>query len=732
MQVRTGVSFLSITAALLAALLCLEAAAQGAPRPRVGLVLGGGGARGAAHIGVLEVLERLRVPVDCVAGTSMGALVSGGFVGGLTSAQMSAELASANWRDMFQDEPEFWERSFHSKALQLRFLPGSEIGVGDHGVQALPGVLGGQKIKLFFNHLVRSDMGERDIESLPLPLSLIATDIASGERVVLRDGSLTSAMRASMSVPGLMAPLEYRGRKLVDGGLVDNVPIREVRERCRAEVVIAVNVGSPLLKPEAIGSLLSVAAQMINILTEQNVTQSLATLGPRDIYIKPDLEGITAGDFERHAETADRGRKAAEAVTDRLRALSVSEAEYAAWWGKVEYAKRDAPRIDEVQIAGLKRANPASVERHLGGIEGERLDTAKLEHGIGRVYGDGYYEGVDYKVLTQRDRNILRVAPLEKGWGPNYLRFGISLDNNIGDYTSYGLRGAYQMTWLNRLGAEVIVGAEIGNNPEVVAQFYQPLDGAQRFFVEPSVRYGRRQANLYQNNQRIAEYKVDEARLTLAAGTNIGILGQARVGWLQRSEDATLSTGTLLLPATSKNYGGWIAGLEFDRMDRLYFPTHGWSSTLAYFDSSKEHYSRLNAEVRGVTSFKDTVLNGRVSFVGSPRGTLPAFDAGAIGGFGNLSGFARRQIIADQVTYAGVRVEQIIGRLPLGLRGDIRVGLALEGAQVKGNYTEAQFGSNLNSIALYLGGETPIGPVYLGWGYASKGTGSVQIFIGTP
>jgi NTE family protein len=171
------------------------------------------------------------------------------------------------------------------------------------------GIVTGQKIKLFFNQLVGDYLGEREISALPLPLSIIATDIVHGERVVFREGSLTSAMRASMSVPGLMSPVEIKGEKLVDGGLVDNVPIGEARERCQADIVIAVNVGSPLLKADEIGSLLSVSAQMVNILTEQNVSRSLATLKPTDIYIKPDLEGISAGDFKRTSETADRGAR---------------------------------------------------------------------------------------------------------------------------------------------------------------------------------------------------------------------------------------------------------------------------------------------------------------------------------------------------------------------------------------------------------------------------------------
>jgi NTE family protein len=321
---------------LLLVLFAIGAIANAAetPRPRVGLVLGGGGARGAAHIGVLEVLEKMRVPVDCVAGTSMGGLVAGAYAGGLTPEIMRDELAKADWDDLFQDDPTFSQQSFRKKARDRKFLPASETGVSADGMRYQSGIVTGQKIKLFFNQLIYDYLGEREIGSLPLPLSIIATDIVNGERVVFREGSLSRAMRASMSVPGLMSPVEINGEKLVDGGLVDNVPIGEARSRCQADIVIAVNVGSPLLKADEIGSLLSVSAQMVNILTEQNVSRSLATLKPTDIYIKPDLEGITAGDFKRTSETADRGAKAAEALADRLRPLAVSEAAYAAWSGK--------------------------------------------------------------------------------------------------------------------------------------------------------------------------------------------------------------------------------------------------------------------------------------------------------------------------------------------------------------------------------------------------------------
>jgi len=731
------------SAAAVLALLVLAPLARGAdeaplppppvlPRPVIGLVLGGGGARGAAHIGVLEVLERLHVPVDCVAGTSMGALVAGAWAAGLDPATMRRELAQADWADMFQDNPDYTELNFRNKRLSQRFLPGSESGVTDKGVVGPPGVVSGQKIKLFFNQLVRADAGERDLGKLPLPVSIIATDIGTGERVVFRDGSLTQAMRASMSVPGLMAPLDYEGRKLVDGGLVDNVPIREVRERCKADVVIAVNVGSPLLKAAEVGTLLTVSAQMVAILTEQNVSQSLATLGPNDVYIKPDLDGITAADFERNAEAADRGRAAAETMAGALARLAVAPAEFAAWRRRLEDHRPEVQRVDEIQIAGLKRVNPDTVNRYLKQILGEPLDTDALNRDLLRAYGDGAYEGVDYALLSQRGRNVLRVTPIEKRWGPDYLRLAVNLNSNLSQGSTYVLRAGYQKTWLNRLGAELLVTGEIGSNTGASVELYQPLDGAQQFFVETSASYKRSRIDVFQDDQRTAEYRVGNATVDLAAGINIGLLGQARLGWRDSHYNADVDTGVALLPEQTAHNSGWLVALDLDQLNGLYFPSRGWSARAAWFESAHADYGKLGLEARAAWPFGPWVLGARAAYTASPRGQVPAYDASSLGGFLNLSGFATGQLLGDDIRYAHLRGERIVGRLPLGLRGDMRLGLALEAGKVGRPYTEVNRTGWLNSATIYLGGETPIGPVYLGVGHSSAGPTNAYLFLGTP
>jgi len=725
---------------LLVVLLALGAVANAADipaRPRVGLVLGGGGARGAAHIGVLEVLERLRVPVDCVAGTSMGGLVAGAYAAGLSPAAMREELAKADWDDLFHDDPSFSQQNFRKKVLDKRFLPASETGVGPDGLKYQTGVVTGQKIKLFFNQLVGDYLGEREIDRLPLPLSIIATDLVQGQRVVFRSGSLTTAMRASMSVPGLMSPVEINGEKLVDGGLVDNVPIGEARSRCQADVVIAVNVGSPLLKAEDISGLLSISVQMVNILTEQNVTRSLATLKATDIYIKPDLEGISAGDFKRTSETADRGVKAAESVADRLRLLAVSEAAYTAWTESIQVARRETPKIHEIQIAGLRLVNPAMVEQHIQVKPGDPVNPSVINPDLLRVYGDGYYQNVDYAMLdTLRDRNILRVMPLEKSWGPDYIRYGINLDSNFKSDSSYSLRLGYQKTWLNSLGAELLAIGEIGSTNGVAVDFYQPVDARQRYFLETNLKYVSKISSIYQNDNKLAEYRVLQGSARFGAGINLGALGQVRAGWEENWWNPKLDTGLPVFPEQSKRYGGWFARFDLDQTDRLYFPTSGWNSSVKYFDAPTEHFSKVDGYASAYRSFGDWVLSSKVSYQGSPIGRLPFYDVGSLGGMLNMTAFAVGQLKGDDMSYVNARAERIIGRLPLGLRGDMRMGLAVEGAKIGTPYTETNLKGWINSTAIYLGGETPLGPVYLGYGYSSSGStggySNLYLFLGTP
>jgi NTE family protein len=702
--------------------------------PRIGLVLGGGGARGAAHIGVLEVLERLRIPVHCVAGTSMGALVAGAWAAGVSPERMRGELTVVDWGDLFYDSSGYGELSLRNKHIEQRFLPASELGLTAKGLTAPPGVVAGQKVKLFLNQLVRADLGEPDLAQLALPTALVATDIGSGQRVVFRSGPLTQAMRASMSVPGLLAPAEWQGRKLVDGGLVDNLPVAEVRDLCQPDVVIAVNVGSPLLKAEDVGSLLTVTAQMVNILTEQNVQRSIAQLGPHDVYLRPDLDGITASDFERYADAAERGRLAAEGAQSRLLALSLPPAAYAAWRQRFETTPRSPPRVDAIEIAGLQRVQPEIVQRHLRQRAGELLDSTRLGQDLVRVYGEGDFEGVDYSLVQDGRRNILRITPVEKAWGPDFLRLGLALSSTLSQGASYSLRAAWHRTWINAWGGELLMVGELGNTNGASAEWLQPIGIGARWFGDSAVQYRRQRMDIFAGDDRISEYVIEQSSVRLSGGFNLGDAGQLQLGWHTTRWQPSLSTGLPVLEGSRAVHHGVLARLELDRLNRRFFPTGGWSLRAAVVDNNGDggDYTRASIELRNTWAASGLVFGSRLAYVGSPRGRLPVYDGASVGGFLNLSAYSTNQVAGDSMRYAHLRAERVIGTLPLGLRGDLRVGTGFEVARVGAPFVPTRHTGWLKSMVLYVGGDTPIGPVYIGAAHSFSGVVNAYLFIGSP
>lgn len=702
--------------------------------PRIGLVLGGGGARGAAHIGVLEVLEQLRVPVHCVAGTSMGALVAGAWAAGASPERMRGELTVVDWADLFQDSPDYRELSLRNKSISQRFLPGTELGITARGLSAPPGVVSGQKVKLFINQMVRADLGEPELSQLALPVALIATDIGSGERVVFRSGSLTQAMRASMSVPGLLAPAEVDGRKLVDGGLVDNLPVAEVRALCQPDVVIAVNVGSPLLKAEEVGSLLTVTAQMVNILTEQNVTRSVASLGPRDIYLQPVLDGITAADFERHAEAAERGRAAAQALAPRLAELALSPQAYAGWRQRFERGNRAPPRVDAIEVAGMRRVQADAVRRQLRQPLGEVLDSTRLAQDLVRLYGSGDFEGVDYSLVQRDGQQVLRILPAEKSWGPDYLRLSLGLSTTLSQGASYSLRAAYHRTWLNAWGGELLAVGELGRTNGLGLEWFQPLAASSPWFVETSTSYRRQRLDLFRNGDRIAEYVIERLTLALSAGLNLADLGQLRLGWHGTQWHPTLSTGLPLLDSERTRQQGLLASFEIDRLSRGFFPSQGWSlrATWSAYNGAPASYAKAGLELRQAWPVQGLVLASRVAYTASARGRLPPHDAASLGGFLNLSAYSVNQVAGDSAAYAHLRAERVIGTLPLGLRGDLRVGAAVEAGRVGRPWLSNRHDGWLHAVTAYIGGATPLGPVFLGASHSFSGVSNVYLFIGAP
>lgn len=698
---------------------------------RVALVLGGGGARGAAHIGVVEVLERERIPVSCVVGTSMGALVAGAYVAGVSPEHMREKLKYADWADMFTDKADYSQLSYRTKKINKDLIAGTEIGLSKKGgVQYQSGMIAGEKIKLFFNYLVGDFQGQRQIEDSQLPLAIVATDIGTGERVVLKEGSLSRAMRASMSVPGLMAPVEIDGHKLVDGGLVDNVPVELARELCQATRVIAVNVGSKLRPADEVNSLVSVTAQMIGILTNQNVHRSLAALREDDVYLEPQLGDITATDFRRYAEAADIGKATAEAQLAKLRQLSVSQEAYAQWKQQYQDTREIVEAVNEIKVAAGELVPEEYIRQFIRQPLDAPIDRAILDQDLIRLYGTGDFQVVDYNIYREGEKSILEILPTERPWTGDSILFGFSITDEYRDGAQINLRGAYRKKWINQRGGEFFALFDIGTEPYLEVEFYQPLDLKQAYFIEPRVVLNRDDINLFEGNSKVAEYRLSSRVADLSLGKNIGLWGQARLGWRYSEVEGRSDFNPFGLSNLEADYSGVIGRVVFDSRNRLYFPSQGWRGDLTYFKEEDGLYERVSADLGVAYPWSDFVVGLYGNYTTSLSGTLPIYDAASLGGFLNLSGYAHNQVLADETIYGHVRLEKIIGRMPLGFNGDMRMGVTLETARVRDAYTLSDPDDTLNSIGIFFGGETPFGPAYVGYGNSLEGSHNIYFQIG--
>ncbi|HXH03421.1 MAG TPA: patatin-like phospholipase family protein [Candidatus Competibacteraceae bacterium] len=726
---------------LLAVLLALPTgaappAARQGERPRIGLVLSGGGARGIAHIGVLKVLEELRIPIDAIAATSMGAIVGGIYASGMSVADMEREVSRIDWLKLFDDTPPRQDLSIRRKQEQNRYV-GLSVGLSDDGQIRLPkGAIGGLKLELLLKRLVAGSNGIEQFDSLPIPYRAIATDLETGQMVVFDRGPLATAMRASMSVPGAIAPSEVGGHILVDGGLVRNLPV-DIARRMGVDLIIAVNLGTPLLERDKLNDILGVTVQMIAILTEQNVQQSLASLGPDDILIQPELGDISAADFQRGKEAIAIGEAAARRVVGPLSRHSLSPEAYQSWRTQRRPPPYQPAVVDEVRITGLKRVSPGIVERELAGNVGKPLDVDEFSRDLNRLYGRGDFERFNYRLQRDGERNVLAVEAVEKSWGPNYLLFGLGASSDFQNDTEIIARFGYNRTWINEAGAEWRTELDLGTRFFFGSEFYQPFAADSPFFVAPYLSYESRAVPLFEGTTQLAEYDAREAQLGADLGYTLGSYGELRLGLAYRGIEAEPSIGDPALPDYDASEGVLSARLLLDTLDNYYFPRQGAAVGLelsAHLEAlgAAEDYTKLEASWQGAyTVGADTLLAG-VRLGLSPDGELPIYDQFTLGGFANLSGLRSNQLRGSQLGFGRLIYYHKLDFSAPPISRDFFVGGTLELGGVWDDLEEIDPIELRGAGSVFVGADTLVGPIYLGYGYTEGGENSVYLFIGRP
>jgi NTE family protein len=517
---------------------------------------------------------------------------------------------------------------------------------------------------------------------------------------------------------------------------VRNLPI-DVARQMGADVIIAVNLGTPLLRPEQIEGLQGVSMQTLGILTEQNVRQSLQQLQPQDVLIEPALGDFSSADFDNLVKAVPFGEAAARQVAPRLQALALPAAEFALLRRRQQSGEAPAlPLIAAVEVAGQARVNPQLIVQTMQTQAGQRADQDTLDLDMRRIYGSGDFESVRPELRERDGTHTLVVNVTEKGWGPQYLRFGLALASGLGQDAQFNFYGQLRSTWLNSLGAEWRSDIVLGNDVVLSSRFYQPLSASQRWFVEPRVVYAGTPLQIYSDDVLAALYREHALGAALDVGLNFSQYGQLRLGVYRGDNQLTLSSGQLFLPKNLQARLGQLQGsLRIDQLDSMSFAHSGYLLAVNALVSrtgmgASENYDRYDAEVRAAFTQGPHTLRLAVRGGGSTTSdTLPVHAMFRLGGFLNMSGFRPQQLLGTRYVYGRALYQARLTGLPFfeGVYG----GLAYELAQMPQAIASSNR-SSFQSITAYVAADTPLGVAHFGLGHANQGTTALYLYLGKP
>jgi NTE family protein len=704
-----------------------------AGRPKIGLVLSGGGARGAAHIGVLKVLEEMRVPIDYIVGTSMGSIVGGLYASGMSPAEIEETIVTIDWENAFNDNILREDRPFRRKRDDDLYLIKHKAGIGDDGKIKLPvGVLQGQTIDIIFKELTLPVSNIKDFDQLSIPFRAVATDITTGEVVVLSSGDLGQSMRASMSIPSIFAPMEMDGRLLVDGGVSNNLPVDVARDM-GAEIIIAVDISTPLKKREELTSALSITGQLTGILTRRNTEAQIATLSNKDIFIVPDLSDISTADFSESGKVIPRGKVAAEKHREQLAGLAISEADYANLGNAKPERKTATPVIEFVKLDNQSRVSDEVIMARLHVKTGEPLDVQALDQDIGRIYGLELFQTVTYEIIEEDDRNGLLINSQERSWGPNYLQLGLQLSDDFDGDNSYNLGASYMRTAINRLNGEWRTGLQIGENPGIFTELFQPLDVSSRYFIHPRLFYQNNKYNVFSSDDDlIAEYRVTRYGIDIGAGREFGTWGEARLGFRRYSGETEIRIGAPVLPEDKYDSGELYAQLAVDKLDNLNFPRKGHFGRLEYIWSDEalgadNDFDQILFKGGGAFTWDRHTLIAAASLYATPDNDAPVQNWFQLGGLFKLSGYQVNELSGQQLALLQLIYMRRIGDFNLM---PTYLGGSLEGGNTWDDIDDIKFDNLIAAGSLFIGIDTVIGPFYFAYGIAENNKSSVYFYLG--
>jgi NTE family protein len=717
------------------------------PRERIGLVLGGGGARGAAHVGVLKVLEREHVKIDFIAGTSMGAIVGGLYASGYKAAEVEQILSGTDWEDVLNDSADRREQPMERKIDSFGLLD-AQLGIDAKGVRLPRGLIQGQKLLMTFRRHLLPVAEINDFDQLSIPFRCVASDLSDGSAVIFKSGDLPFAIRASMSVPAVFQPVRDEQRRLlIDGMVAANVPI-EVARNMGATRLIVVDVGEGLSETKDINSPISVTNQVLSILLNRKTQADLKTLTDRDLLIHPELGTTSTSDFPLTPQIIAMGERAAEQAVAQIRAFSSNANDYAEFERTHQLPERRDEQIAFIRVTTGRSRTVGNVEAQLSPLLGQTFKPKKIERAIQAVYGDGRYERISYK--TERDSNGrlgLSVLPVDKGWGPNFLRFGVALDDDFQGNSNYRFSAELRLTGRNKFGGEWRTRLDLGKETGIRSEFWQPYGSRSQFYVRPSIDARTRLRrvrlrglidNQSDSDSLLGEFRQRSYNAGIETGFDFTVNQRLRADLTRARDYIDLQIGSapegLLARSDSLRLG---LGYLYDSLNDAAFPSHGLRADAGY----RRYFSSFggSASAQGLRSSIDYARSfGSHTFlagarlnrpIGGSNGVLQLNDS--LGGFANLSGFSQDELFGNANGLARVIYYRRFSSADKLFDSPVYVGASIERGNSWANGGDICACDLVTAGSVFFGADTFFGPMYLGYGRASSGDDALYLSFGS-
>lgn len=704
---------------------------------RIGLVLGGGGARGAAHIGVLKVLERERIPIHAIAGTSIGSIVGGLYAAGYSPEEIEQAIGSIDWLDIFHDGTARRERPMRQKETDIGTVANLEVGLDDGHLRFPTTLVRGQKLGLWLRRMFLGRGNVDSFDDLPIPFRCVATDIGEVRPVVFQSGDLALAVRASMAVPGAFAPVKHDGRILVDGGIVNNLPI-DVARQMGVDRVIVVDVGQPLAPADSVNSGVQILVQMVSGMMRDRSQQSLSRMTSGDVLIRPELGSLTSASFQEAIVGVGAGEQAAVAALEQLRDLSVSETEYQAWQRTQREPYTPPKLLAFVDVDDSQSTTSEFVRDRITAKPGEPLDLKALENDITGAFGRGTYESIAYHMdVDEQGEAGVRVVPVDATIGRTLFRAGVQINDDFAGNSDYQLNLESRVTGLTQKGGEWRTLAGLGRVLSLSTELYLPFAERGNWFVSPSVEYSALNQPLVVEGDTVAQYRLSSYGGAFKIGRDFGDRLQLSTSLVRSQAQADLKIGSpeFAVP-DSEDVGGVEAAILWDSLDNVRFPRSGMRTEIAYttFDrslGSDEDGNLLRVSLDKAYSFgRNTVMvGGRASLSSDETGALQTLST--LGGLTFLSGLSERELIGTQmlffrgIYYRRLTRQSLLFDMPIYLAGSLEAGNAWLDRR------EVSTGDLIKASSIFLGIDLPIGPLQLGYGHTFDGRDAFYLSFGS-